>query len=69
MREDLLKAPGARELATRACWSRAPPVRLLLANPEPNGSGWLLAGTVTRRRSWPRPTSSPPHRPALSGVR
>ena len=43
MREDLARAPGARELDAGAAASRAPPVRLLLADAEPNGSS-LAAG-------------------------
>ena len=46
--EDLLKAPGTRKLDAGLLVA-APPLRLLLANPEPNDSAWLLAGTVTRR--------------------
>ena len=46
--EDLLKAPGTRRLDAGLLVA-APPLRLLLANPEPNDSAWLLAGTVTRR--------------------
>jgi hypothetical protein len=48
VREGLARAPGARELG-QGTLVGAPPIRLLLANAEPNDNSWLLAGTVTRR--------------------
>ena len=48
VREDLCHQPGARELDAGVLVA-APPMRLLLAKPEPNDSSWLLAGTVTRK--------------------
>ena len=48
VRESLAKAPGAREL-DQGILIGAPPIRLLLADAEPNDNSWLLAGTVTRK--------------------
>ena len=48
VREDLCHTPGAREIDAGVLVA-APPMRLLLAKPEPNDSSWLLAGTVTRK--------------------
>jgi len=48
VREDLGRQPGARETDAGVLVA-APPMRLLLANPEPNDFSWLLAGTVTRK--------------------
>jgi hypothetical protein len=48
VREDICHQPGARELDAGVLVA-APPMRLLLAKPEPNDSSWLLAGTVTRK--------------------
>ena len=48
VRDSLLKAPGARQLAQGVLFG-APPIRLLLANEESSDNSWLLAGTVTRR--------------------
>ena len=48
VREDICHQPGARELDAGVLVA-APPMRLLLAEPEPNDSSWLLAGTVTRK--------------------
>jgi len=45
--DDLLRAPGARETKAGVLVG-ALPLRLLLTEPEPNGTQWLLAGTVTR---------------------
>ncbi len=47
VREDLYGQPGVREVEGGLLLA-APPLRLLLAAPEPNDSSWLLAGTVTR---------------------
>ena len=48
MRDDLRHQPGVRTL-DQGILVGAPPLRLLLAEPEPNGGSWLLAGTVTQR--------------------
>ncbi|MEO5708956.1 MAG: hypothetical protein ABIQ59_03950 [Nocardioidaceae bacterium] len=48
VREGLLTAPGSLEL-DQGILVAAPPMRLLLANAEPNDNSWLLAGTVTRK--------------------
>jgi hypothetical protein len=47
VRDDLEKRPGIREL-DQGVLLGAPPLRLLLADPELNDTAWLLAGTVTR---------------------
>ena len=47
-REPLPRRP-ARASSTRGFSSAAPPIRLLLADAEPNDNSWLLAGTVTRK--------------------
>jgi hypothetical protein len=46
VREDLAKQPGVLSTDT-GLLVEAAPLRLLLAEPEPNGTSWLLAGTVT----------------------
>ncbi len=48
VRDDLTRQPGSRQTGAGVLVA-APPMRLLLANPEPNESSWLLAGTVTRK--------------------
>lgn len=48
LREDLTGAPNVLDLRSGLLVG-APPVRLLLAPSEPDGTSWLLAGTVTRR--------------------
>jgi hypothetical protein len=48
VREELDGRPGVRTLDQGLLVSAAP-LHLLLAEPERNGTSWLLAGTVTRR--------------------
>jgi hypothetical protein len=48
VRADLARQPGSRRTDAGVLVA-APPMRLLLANAEPNDSRWLLAGTVTRK--------------------
>ena len=43
-----MRGAGARAL-DQGLLAGAAPIRLLLANPEPNDNRWLLAGTVTRK--------------------
>lgn len=45
----------------------AAPLRLLLAEPEPNGSSWLLAGTVTGKTLTDAAEALTESRPPLSG--
>ena len=45
----------------------AQPLRLLLADPEHNGTSWLLAGTVTARTLADAADQLVAHRPALQG--
>jgi hypothetical protein len=40
-------------------------VRLLLVDPESNGTGWLLAGTVTQQALTDAADELAAHRPAL----
>jgi outer membrane lipoprotein-sorting protein len=48
VREDLRGRPGVVSLR-QGVLLEAAPLRMLLAEPEPNGGSWLLAGTVTRK--------------------
>jgi hypothetical protein len=47
IRADLSKQPGVASLDQGLLLSPTP-LRLLLASPEPDGTSWLLAGTVTK---------------------
>lgn len=62
--EDLQSQPGVQTL-DEGLLVAAPPVRLLLANAEPNDSSWLLAGTVTRRALRDAARQLSEHRPGL----
>jgi outer membrane lipoprotein-sorting protein len=65
VREDLVRAPGTREIDAGVLVA-APPLRLLLADAEPSGSAWLLAGTVTRTALVAAAEQLAAHRPGLS---
>jgi hypothetical protein len=47
VRDDLERQPGVRDL-DQGLVVGAPPMRLMLSNPEPSDAAWLVAGTVTR---------------------
>ena len=64
VRADLGRAPGTRQTDVGVLVA-APPMRLLLANPEPNDFSWLLAGTVTRKALVDAATQLAEKRPGL----
>jgi hypothetical protein len=64
VREDLRRSPGVRVL-DQGVLVGAPPLRLLLAQPEPNDGSWLLAGTVTQRALLDAAEQLGRHRPGL----
>lgn len=66
VRADLRKRPGVVTVG-RGILLEAPPLRLMLAEPEPNGTSWLLAGTVTRRALADAADELARNRPTLSG--
>jgi outer membrane lipoprotein-sorting protein len=64
VRENLRGSPGVRSLDAGLLLA-APPLRMLLAQPEPNNGSWLLAGTVTQRALVDAATELQRHRPEL----
>lgn len=64
VRDDLRRQLGVRDLDAGLLVG-APPIRLLLANPEPNETSWLLAGTVTRKTLVDAARELAAHRPGL----
>lgn len=66
VRADLEKRAGARVLP-RGTLLAAPPLRLLLGQPEPNETSWLLAGTVTTPTLEAAADQLARHRPGLAG--
>ena len=68
VRADLRKRPGVR-VVDQGLLLGATPVYLLLADPEPNGTSWLLAGTVTPKALESAADELAAHRPALAGQR
>jgi hypothetical protein len=64
VREDLRGQPGVRSL-DQGLLVAAPPLRLLLARPEPNDGSWLLAGSVTQRALLDAAEQLSRHRPGL----
>jgi hypothetical protein len=64
VRENLRGAPGVRRLHEGLLLA-APPLRMLLAQPEPNHGSWLLAGTVTQRALVDAANQLRDHRPGL----
>jgi hypothetical protein len=64
VRESLQGSPGVRSLDAGLLLA-APPLRMLLAQPEPNDGSWLLAGTVTQRALVDAAEQLKRHRPEL----
>jgi hypothetical protein len=64
VRENLRAAPGVRRL-DEGLLVTASPLRMLLAQPEPNDGSWLLAGTVTQRALADAARELKRHRPEL----
>jgi hypothetical protein len=64
VRESLHGGPGVRSL-DQGLLVAAPPLRMLLAQPEPNDGSWLLAGTVTQRALVDAANELSRHRPGL----
>jgi outer membrane lipoprotein-sorting protein len=64
VRGELGGRPGVRALDQGLLVSAAP-LQMLLAQPERNGTSWLLAGTVTRRTLTDAADQLHAHRPAL----
>lgn len=63
---ELHRRPGV-QLIDEGLLIQAPPLRLLLANPEPNMTSWLLAGTVTTRTLTDAADQLAANRPGLRG--
>ncbi len=68
VREDLRKRPGVAT-TDAGILLEASPLRLLLAEPEVNGTSWLLAGTVTAQALTDAADELATNRPALGGSR
>jgi hypothetical protein len=68
IRAELQQQPGVVRLGGRLL-TAAPPLRLLLAAPEVNGTSWLLAGTVTEQALSDAADQLARDRPALRGLR
>jgi hypothetical protein len=66
VRADLESRPGVRTV-DQGLLLGATPVHLLLADPEPNGTSWLLAGTVTPQALEDAADELAAHRPSLQG--
>ena len=66
VKKDLSGQPGVLQVAQGTLLG-APPLHLLLGNAEPNGTRWLLAGTVTRRALTEAADELVRDRPALRG--
>ncbi len=66
VRADLEKRPGVRTVDQGLILGAAP-VHLLLADPEPNGTSWLLAGTVTEQALFRAADELDRTRPSLRG--
>jgi hypothetical protein len=64
VRHQLQGQPGVRAL-DQGVLLAAPPLRMLLGEPEPNGGSWLLAGTVTQRTLLDAAEQLDRHRPEL----
>jgi outer membrane lipoprotein-sorting protein len=64
LHRDLEKQPGVATL-DQGLLLGAAPLRLLLADPETNGTGWLLAGTVTQKALTDAADELVAHRPSL----
>jgi hypothetical protein len=64
VRENLRRGPGVRRL-DEGLLVAAPPLRMLLAQPEPNDGSWLLAGTVTQQALIDAANELKRHRPGL----
>jgi hypothetical protein len=64
VRSDLQKRPGVRTTGQGVLLG-ATPLQLLLADPEPNGTSWLLAGTVTPAALADAADELAHHRPSL----
>ena len=67
VRDQLSDAVGA-VTTHRGVLLSAPPLHLLLANPEHNGTSWLLAGTVTVKALAHAAGQLAAHRPSLQGA-
>ena len=66
VREQLRSRPRVQPV-DQGLLVEAAPLRLLLAEPEPNGTSWLLAGTVTRTALMDAAEELAENRPPLSG--
>lgn len=66
VRKDLRTRPGV-QITDAGILIEAAPLRLLLAEPEPNGTSWLLAGTVTTQALTDAAEELAEHRPSLRG--
>jgi hypothetical protein len=67
IRADLLKQPGVANLDQGLLLSPRP-LRLMLAWPEPDGTSWLLAGTVTKDAMVDAANQLARHRPGRGGL-
>jgi hypothetical protein len=67
MRADLQHQPGVARL-DQGLLLTAKPLRLMLAEPEPDGTSWLLAGTVTKEAIVDAATQLAQHRPGRGGL-
>lgn len=67
VREDLRKRGGVQETDNGLLLGAAP-LRLLLGRPEPNGTSWLLAGTVTDQTLAAAARQLDAHPPGLQGT-
>ena len=67
MRADLEHKPGVVPLDQGQLLT-AQPLRLLLAEPEPDGTSWLLAGTVTKDAIVDAANQLARHRPGRGGL-
>jgi hypothetical protein len=66
VREDLRKRPGV-QTTDQGLLLGAPPLRLLLGDPERNGTSWMLAGTVTDGTLADAASQLAAHPPGLQG--
>lgn len=66
VRSELAGRPGVASLPTGTLVEAAP-LRLLLGNPEPNDTSWLVAGTVTRSTLVDASRQLAKRRPGLGG--